>query len=176
MNTQVSKPALYVLVGLPGSGKSTWTKSFIGTKLLHSQGRQIVVISTDDILERIAEEKGITYGQAHFAHAGEADKQMKAMAKAAFACKVDIIWDQTNLGEKKRKKILNQTPKEYEKVAVVFEVNEQELTNRLNRRAAETGKHIPSKVVEDMRKMYVKPTKAEGFDDIFEVKETIKEG
>lgn len=170
MKLNANKPSLFVLVGLPGSGKSTWTTSFLGLAPLHSAGRQIVVVSTDNVLMNIAAERGITYNQAHYEFMDEADKAMKLMVRQAFNAGHDIIWDQTNLGEKKRKKILNQTPKGYEKIAVLFEVDEQELTNRLNRREAETGKRISPKVLDDMKKTYVEPTKGEGFDDIYRVK------
>lgn len=160
-----SKPEIYVLVGLPGSGKSTWTKDFLA-----KSDKDFVVLSTDDIIEAIAKAKNSTYNQVIMSSRDEADKQMKRNASSALSARKNIIWDQTNLGANKRRKILSQVPKEYYKVAVVFEVDEQELQNRLNKREAETGKRISPKIVSDMREAYIEPSKSEGFDSILKVK------
>lgn len=158
-------PDLYVLVGLPGSGKSTWTKNFLATA-----DKPFVVVSTDDILERIAKENGSSYNEVINHSYGNAEKEMKRNATEAFHKGISVIWDQTNMGVNKRRKILSQTPKEYRKIAVLFELDEKELYNRLNKRAEETGKVISPKIVEQMKEGYVEPTKAEGFDEIIKVK------
>lgn len=159
------QPEIYVLVGLPGSGKSTWTRNFLA-----NVNNPFVVLSTDDVIERIAKEKNSSYNQAIKEHYNEADKEMKQTAKNALKDKINVIWDQTNVGSNKRRKILSQVPKDYRKVAVVFEVDDKELYNRLNRRAEETGKFISSKIIEQMKKDYSEPSKNEGFDEVIKVK------
>ena len=53
---------LYVLVGVPGSGKSTWVKN-------QKWANDCVVVSTDEFVEDYAKECGLTYseeiGRAH---------------------------------------------------------------------------------------------------------------
>lgn len=156
-----NKPELLVMCGLPGSGKSTWVKHF-----LESTDQSFVIVSTDDIIERIAEAYGSSYNETIQNSYGDAEKEMKRTAREAFSSKANVIWDQTNVGVNKRRKILSQVPKDYRKVAVVFEVDDKELYNRLNRRAEETGKFISSKIIEDMKKNFQMPTKSEGFDEI----------
>lgn len=158
-------PDLYVLVGLPGSGKSSWTKKFLATV-----DKPFVVVSTDDILERIASENDSRYNDVINQHYGDAEKEMKRNATEAFRNGISIIWDQTNMGANKRRKILAQTPKQYRKIAVVFELDDQELFKRLNKREEETGKKIGPKIIETMKAGYSEPSKSEGFDEIVKIK------
>jgi hypothetical protein len=49
-------PTVYVLVGVPGSGKSTWIKN-------QDWAQDCVVVSTDDFVEDYAKEVGSTYSE-----------------------------------------------------------------------------------------------------------------
>lgn len=155
-----------LLIGLPGSGKSTW----ITAEQLRADFVPFTVISSDNVLERIASEKGITYSEAFKDHIGQATAEMKSSFKNAIAEGENIIWDQTNMSKKKRRGILSQIPADYYKIAVDFSVLPVELKRRLTERAELTGKHIPWKIVEDMGKNYQAPDKEEGFDEIIKVK------
>lgn len=162
------KKVAIILIGLPGSGKSTWIFENI---LVRSDILPYVVISSDDVLERIAKEKGLTYSDVFKDYIGQATAEMKSNFKSAIAEGKNIIWDQTNMSKKKRRGILAQIPADYYKIAVDFSVNPNELKRRLDERAKLTGKHIPWKIVEDMGKNYQAPDKLEeGFDEIIKVK------
>ena len=57
-------------------------------------------------------------------------------------------------------------PKDYIKVAVVFQTEDKEVDRRLKARAEQTGKHIPDFVMKDMYGRWEAPTRDEGFDRI----------
>lgn len=165
LNEIVEKqPIIYVLVGLPGSGKSTYIK-----KLLEDSNKEFVIVSTDNELERIAKEQNKTYSDVFNDNIKLATSLMNDAAQNAIKERKNIIWDQTNLYEKKRRKILNSIPKEYRKIAIVFQVGEDVLFSRLKDRE-ETGKIIPKHVIDNFIKTFEFPTKDEGFDEIITIK------
>ena len=161
MNT--ATPKIYVLIGPPASGKSTWTRKFL------ESNSDYVVISSDDIIELRAAENGLTYSQAFDKFSGFAVSEMKKQAREAFANKKNIIWDQTNMSSKKRKGIIEQAAG-YIKIAVDFDIPDQEVNRRLKDRAEKTGKHIPEHVMKSMYASYQPPSRAEGFDQIIRIK------
>lgn len=163
---ETHSPKIYVLIGLPGSGKSTWVSSF----LKQHAGMEFTVVSSDDIIERHASERGKTYSEVFSEVSGFAMKEMARIADEAFAQKRSIIWDQTNMSMKKRKTIL-QRAKDYTKIAVDFDVSDRELQRRLDERAQATGKFIPKHIINTMAKNYDEPTKAEGFDQIIRIRQ-----
>jgi tRNA uridine 5-carbamoylmethylation protein Kti12 len=157
-------PELYVLIGVPGSGKSTWTRKFLA-----SSDKEFVVVSSDAALDRVAAEKGLKYPDVYKDYIGMATHEAKKNFRDAMESRSNIIFDQTNVSKKKRRGILQQMPKDYIKVAVVFQTDDKEVTRRLKSRAEETGKHIPDFVMKDMYGRWEEPTREEGFDRIIKV-------
>lgn len=150
-----------MLIGVPGSGKSTWVArqnfDWIRTR----------IISTDNIIDRRAQELGNTYSEVFNDFIKDATNQMNRDLTQAIANGDDLLWDQTNLTAKSRASKLVKIPKNYHKVAVYFSTpDEQELMRRLANRP---GKTIPAKVVANMVLQLQPPTKAEGFDEIITV-------
>lgn len=152
-------PTAYILVGLPGSGKSTWTNK-MASKM------DFVVVSSDDIIEKFAKEEGKTYSEVFDKYVGRATGMMKQAFREAVEQNRNIVWDQTNMSQKKRRGILQQLPSHYRKVAVVFNVDDRVLQDRLDKRARDTGKSIPDHIIKSMAQSYQEPTKAEGFDSV----------
>ena len=146
-------PTLYMLIGVPGSGKTTWIK-----KNTHDA----VVLSTDNYIERAAEKQGKTYSEVFQDTIGYATEQMEKDLLQAVRNERDIIWDQTNLTAKARKGKFSRIPKSYRKVGVFFSVP-QDLRDRL---ASRPGKTIPEPVIISMINQLQPPTKEEGFDEI----------
>jgi predicted kinase len=157
-----TQPEMVMLVGLPGSGKSTYIAQL-------KKHKNYVVISTDDILEQIAKDSGISYSDAFNSYYKESEKKMFIHLRQAINKKQNIIIDQTNMTVGSRSRKLGLVPNSYTKIAVVFSVDSAELQRRLDNREKETGKRIPSSVIKSMREAYQEPTKSEGFAEIIKV-------
>lgn len=159
------KAMLIMLVGLPGSGKTSFIKKFSNEEL-----ESFVTVSTDDYIQRKAEADGVTYDVAFEKYIKKATANMNAMVREAVNDYKNIIWDQTNLGVGSRKKKLKVVPKDiYFRKAIVFEVSDEILKERLESRAKRDGKTIPNHVIRQMKDSYVEPTLDEGFDEIIKV-------
>lgn len=154
----MSRPTLYMLVGVPGSGKSTWVQD-------QTDGmKDYYVASTDRLLEIYASMRGATYDDVFKENIGYAEKAMLTHVKDAIMYNYDIIWDQTNISRKSRAKKLAMIPNTYDKIAVFFPTPE---TGELDRRlASRKGKTIPPYVIDGMVEMLEEPRMDEGFDTI----------
>lgn len=156
----LTRKTVYMFVGLPCAGKST-----LRDKIISIFGDGAIVISSDDYLEQKAEEAGLTYNDVFQDNIKAADLNMYSkLGNAQGHPGVRMfIWDQTNLTPKTRKKKLARFPGDYNKVAVVFECDEEVRQERLMNRP---GKVIPAHVDSSMRETYVAPTLDEGFGSI----------
>ena len=150
----------YILIGVPGSGKSTW---------IHQQNfdwTSTVVASTDDYVERAAALAHMTYSEVFKDTMPDAVKYMTHVVVEAVKANKDIIWDQTSVTVPSRAKKFHMLPN-YDVIAVVFRTPDKaELARRL---ASRPGKVIPKYVMESMRANWEEPTKAEGFGSIIHV-------
>lgn len=148
---------LYVLVGVPGSGKSTWVKN-------QKWADECVVVSTDEFVEDYAKECGQTYSEVFDDYMPTAVKLMTEKVIRAREAGMDIIWDQTSTSTVTRAKKLRMLP-DYYKIAVVFRrPDDEELKRRL---ASRPGKNVPWTVIEQMWGSWEDPTEEEGFDEIW---------
>jgi len=148
---------LYVLVGVPGSGKSTW----IGHQAFDWDNT--VIVSTDRHVERYAKSVGKTYSEVFGDYISTAVNLMASDAREAFAANKDVVWDQTSTSVNTRAKKLHMAPTHYTKVAVVFKTPTAKLHTKMLDRP---GKSIPIEIVDDMIARFVYPTVDEGFDRI----------
>lgn len=150
-------PKVYVLVGVPGSGKSTWVSN-------QTWAKDCAYVSTDGYVERFARRMGKTYSEVFDLVMPRAVNLMaKAVVRAREAGK-DIIWDQTSTSVKSRKNKFRMLP-DYYAIAVVFKTPEKaELDRRL---ASRPGKNIPDHVVSSMIDNFTMPTEEEGFKEIW---------
>ena len=149
----------YQLVGVPGSGKSTWIKG-------QDWAKDIPVVSTDSFVEAYAKEQGKTYSEVFDDYMPIAVKLMVNQALICQANSLDIIWDQTSTTRESRERKFNTLPK-YKHIAVVFKTPEPaELARRL---ASRPGKNIPDHVMRSMIEGFEMPTEDEGFKEIWYV-------
>jgi predicted kinase len=150
---------VYVLVGVPGSGKSTWIKDQIWALGL-------TVISTDQYVEEWAAKVGKTYSEVFVEYMPIAVARMCGAVNGAKSMGHDIIWDQTSTTVASRKRKFNMLP-DYYHIAVVFETPSRiELKRRL---ASRPGKEIPDAIIEGMLASFEMPTEEEGFKEIWRV-------
>jgi predicted kinase len=150
-------PNCYILVGLPACGKSTWITN-------QTLEESFTVVSTDQHVETYAALQGKTYDEVWAEAMPNAVKFMANDAVLAVSLKQNIIWDQTSLTVKSRRKKLSMLTKDYCKIAVVFPIPDPEEHKR--RLLSRPGKTIPAYLLQKMVKWFTMPTLEEGFDKI----------
>ena len=156
-------PKCYQLIGVPGSGKSTWYKS---QTWLGKDKENHKYVSTDEHVEGYARDQGKTYSEVFDEYMPTAVKQMMVNVNFAAAQDLDIVWDQTSTTLSSRERKFNALPN-YEHIAIVFKTPDlAELKKRL---ASRPGKEIPWAVVQGMIDNFVMPTEDEGFKEIWRV-------
>jgi len=159
---------LYVLVGPPGVGKSSWIAQNVADPY---------VISYDSAVDIVREPLGLRYddvagasGQKQFRK--EVEAVHKQMIRDAVGSGKDIVVDMTNMSSKARHRALASVrghEREYEKVAVVFDFQgaEKGVQAAVAQRAARLGdKTLSPSIVQGMMDRFEMPTAAEGFDKI----------
>lgn len=154
-------PTCYMLIGVPGSGKSTWIakQPFDWTNT--------VIASTDNYVEKIARERGKTYSEVFDEVMPDAVRNMAEVVTDAVQSGHNIVWDQTSTTRASRAKKFRML-RGYKVIAVVFPTPPRdELQRRLSGRV---GKNIPSVVLGNMIKNWEEPTEDEGFDQIIHVR------
>ena len=155
-------PKCTILVGVPGSGKSTWFSK--------NKTASMAPISTDNIIEFMGSLFGFTYDQIFKDSISLAEKIMWKRLEWNAERRNDVVIDRTNLTAKSRKKFIDYLkPYGYEFEAVVFplpgtvEFSEEEWFRRLDSRQ---GKTIPNAVLASMVNSAQMPSEEEGFTKI----------
>ena len=152
-------PKCYQLIGVPGSGKSTWVKNQIWALGLS-------VVSTDNFVEAYANQQGRTYSEVFKDYMPTAIDLMIQQVAFAQQHGHTVIWDQTSTTSASRRKKFRMLP-DYQHIAVVFKTPDpEELSRRL---ASRPGKIIPEEIVQDMIDRFEMPTLEEGFAEIWHV-------
>jgi len=144
-----------ILIGLPGAGKSTYRRQYLGGWL---------PLSTDDIIEDICCEYATTYSESFSDLIGYAQKVFDRDFEFAVNSKFGmIVIDRTNLSRKSRKHFIDKLKKAgYHIEAVVIPIPDEEEWKR--RLASRPGKFIPTEVIRSMMSKFEMPTTSEGFD------------
>lgn len=142
---------LFLLVGLPASGKSTYCKQYKNV-------REVVVLSSDEIREELLNDiNDQTNNKLVF-------DTLHKRAKAALKDGKIVIYDATSLTKTIRKNIIDEL-KDYTKSiqCIYFNTPLKECIKRNKMR----DKKVPKKVIKRMAKKLEKPSFDEGFDIIF---------
>jgi len=148
---------LYITVGLPGSGKSTYAKNFIKDK-------DIEYLSSDSLRA--------VYGK------DETDQSVTSIVFGHIKRKVDeslkdgknVLVDATSVNRKERSDYIN-TAKKYgaKVVAIVFKMDRQGLIDRNKKRGEQGGRVVPDFVIDKMLNKFEEPSYSEGIDVIIYV-------
>lgn len=150
----------YILIGVPGSGKSTWIENH------KSWTQDCAIISTDYHIDQYARSVGKTYSEVFEEYMPTAVRLMADNVVTARNYDFNIIWDQTSTTVASRTKKFRMLP-DYRHIAVVFKTpSPGELQRRLLNRP---GKNIPDHVLKGMINGFVLPTMQEGYDQIWSV-------
>ena len=163
------KQTLYMMIGVPLSGKTFLTRDIINKEFYNPAELPVpfTVISSDNIIEAVAKQCGLTYNEIFESMIKVTPALMAQQAEAAVRRGVSVIWDQTNLTVKSRaKKLKHFPPFLYRRIAMVSETPTPAC---LNARRIERGsdKCIPEDVVFKMITEYEPPKLEEGFEKIY---------
>ena len=157
------KPVCVVMVGYPASGKST------RVQLLYRIYPNAFVYSTDNLLEAAAKKLGSTYDEVFDTMIKSVTEAANGSLDVAIKKRQDIIWDQTNLGVGKRRKIINRMKQVgYRVVCDCIEppATDEDYAEWQKRLAGRPGKTIPVDIINRMMDTYVEPELDEGFDQV----------
>ena len=146
-----------MLAGIPCSGKSTYVEKL--KKITYWENA--VVLSTDAYIEKQVQRLGRTYNEIFDDVIDDATRELELEFIMAKDKGRDIIWDQTNLTVKTRRKKLSKLPSWYHRGAVYFEIS---LEEALKRNETREGKFIPESIIKRMYHQFEIPTINEGFD------------
>jgi len=148
---------LYIAVGLPGSGKSTYAKNFIKDK-------DIEYLSSDSLRA--------VYGKS------EEDQTVTPLVFGHIKRKVDeflkdgknVLVDATSVNRRERTDYITTAKKYGAKVVVlVFKMDRQGLIDRNKKRGEQGGRVVPDFVIDKMLAKYEEPSTSEGIDEIIYV-------
>jgi len=150
-------PECVMLVGIPCSGKSTYVEKLKTIPYWSNS----VILSTDNYIEKVAQEHNTTYNEIFEDCISEATRQLELAFIMAKDRGENLIWDQTNLTVKTRKKKLSKLPSFYARGVMYFEVSLEEALERNKNRE---GKFIPESILKRMYHQLEIPTRNEDFD------------
>jgi len=153
MELKMELKYVIILIGAPGSGKSTFGKQFAET-------RGYAYVCPDEFRAKLGW--------------GEGDQSVSAaafgMAKGAIGNALDsgksVVFDATNMYRKTRKDFINIARGRGAKThAIVFEVDKPTLLDRNKKRGNMGGRNVPEDVIDKMLEKY-QPPSSEEFDII----------
>ena len=162
------KKHLYLMMGVPGSGKSTYVKNILKDGDIY--------ISRDEIRYSLLTEEDDYFAKENEVIKIFIDNIDKSLVNEEYCG--DVYADATHLSPKSRAQVLNQL-KNKDKVSVIY--LDIPLNIILERNAQRKGRAlVPENVVRRMYNSIILPTKAEGIEELIiidenqKVKEVIK--
>lgn len=154
----MKKRKLYLMMGCPGAGKSTYLK----TNLINFENP--IVISRDNIRFSMVKEN-----EEYFSKENEVYAEFISQIKDALRFEVEVFADATHLNELSRVKTLRalgESLKDVE-VNVIWVRVPVEVALNQNENRKGTRSYVPKSVIRRMHSQLTRPTKDEGFDHIY---------
>jgi predicted kinase len=155
---------IYILCGLPGSGKSTWARNKV-----KEDNYNTLILSKDDIRTMI-------HGEYQFNHLTEDTvKDILMWSIMGYVVRnKDIILDETHISKVKRvfqiESIKNFLSKRQFNFKCVYFTSQEGNLERRMKNPRGISKEKWNEVIENMKCKFEPPTLDEGFDEIIEVK------
>lgn len=146
---------LYLMCGLPGSGKSTFLKNKVKNK------ETSAIISRDEIRFALVKPE-----EEYFSHEKEVYTELWKRINEALITKKDVFVDQTSLTPKARQWLLSHVHN-YDNANLIW--IDEDLNTCLERNELRKGtrSYVPRGVIRRMAAQFVEPSLNEGFDYIF---------
>lgn len=149
------KQYMIVLIGAPGSGKSTWADNFMIGK------EDLDWWSTDrarGILGKNEDDQSVS---------AKAFNYVESRVNESLKTGRSVIVDATSMYPKARKRWIDIAKKfDAKTIAVVLDASKELLMERNKTRGEAGGRVVPEDVIDKMLGKYVTPTHEEGFDEI----------
>ena len=146
---------LYLMCGIPGSGKSTFLKNIV------KKDTPFTIISRDAIRFSIVKPE-----EDYFSHEDEVLKIFWKKINESLAAGKDTFVDQTSLNPRARKWLL-QHVNGYIHANLIWIKEDLETCLKRNELRYGTRAYVPQKVIRRMYNQFVEPSLDEGFDYIF---------
>lgn len=144
-------PRLIMLIGLPGSGKSTWAAKYV------TENSNTVIISSDKIRKELFNDENSQEDNNRVFY------EMEVRTLNYLNNGVNVIYDATNVVRKRRKAFLDKLPTWVVKEAYVIWAPLEVCIERDNSRDRTVGKNVIWKMI----KSYQPPFFDEGFNRIY---------
>jgi protein phosphatase len=146
---------IIIMVGAPGSGKSTWIE-----KYKHSHP-YVSVLSSDALRAVFGKDENDQ------SVSGKVFQYMETEADRLVKNGNTVLIDATNMHREARKPWV-ELAKKYRKIieAYVFVLGREELIKRNQKRGEDGGRNVPADVIDRMLNNYVAPSHEEGFDRV----------
>ena len=106
----MTKPTCYIMSGIPGCGKSTWSRKFT------AEHDNVVQVSRDEIRFSL-----LADGEDYFAHEDEVIATFYAEINEALAAGHDVIADATHISERALRETMRRIDIDCDKVLVSFD-------------------------------------------------------
>ena len=166
-----SEAEVIVMVGLPGSGKSTWCEKYTS----ENPDKKYYILGTNLIIDRM-KITGLTRKRNYHGRWEELIKRASGILNKLFAVAKknprNYILDQTNVYFTARRRKM-ESFKLYKRKAVVIVNKPHVLTQRIEKQQQMEGKVIPVNAIMEMKKNYTLPECGPSFDEVIYVEEKL---